>query len=32
MGGGVEKSIPRGPRYTQYKLKGLARSPYETLF
>jgi hypothetical protein len=22
----------KGPRYTQYKLKGLARSPYETLF
>lgn len=22
----------KGPRYTQYKLKGLVRSPYETLF
>ena len=22
----------QGPRYTQYKTKGLVRSPYETLF
>ena len=22
----------KGPRYTQYKTKGLVRSPYETLF